>query len=75
MKEVLRNCGGMYILFEDGGAYVLSVMVGGIAMYEMRVRLNATEVAGYRDEGEEFVGTLADQIARDPGKYEARAVR
>lgn len=60
-------------LFEDeAGALYLGVMVGGVAMYEVRVRLLDEEIEAYRSEGERYLDDLAYRVAKDPSAYEDR---
>lgn len=73
-RSIIKNHERMFELVqEEDGAFVLSVVVGGIAMYEVRVRLDADEVARFNDEGASFIEDLVYLIAKNPSEYEGRA--
>lgn len=72
MREVFRNQAKMFTLYDDNGHYVLSVVCGGVGMYDVNVPLDSEECASYREEGEAFLETLAYKIARDPNRYRDR---
>ncbi len=75
MKEVLRNDNKMYILFEDSdGSHVLSVMCGGIGMYEVKIRLEEADALRYTNEGEAYIEELAYDVARNSSKYSHRTL-
>jgi hypothetical protein len=61
-EEVLHQSPLMYrVLREGGGRIVLEVVVGGVAMYTVRVRLDEAEAAAYAREGSSY----SDRLARD----------
>jgi len=72
-EEVLHQSPLMYrVLRESHGALVIEVVVGGIALYTVRVRLNAEESAAWAREGSRFGDRLAEAIMADP-KFGGRA--
>lgn len=72
-EEVLYQSPLMYrVLREGSGKLVIEVVVGGIAMYSVRVRLDAHEAEAYAREGTAFSDGLARQIMADP-KFGGRA--
>jgi hypothetical protein len=62
------------LLRAPDGTLTLEVVVGGIAMYEVRVRLTDAEAASYAREGNAFVDRLARAILADP-PFGGRSVR
>ncbi|MBL4866789.1 MAG: hypothetical protein JKY67_10500 [Pseudomonadales bacterium] len=42
MKELVKKKWS-YVLYEDGGDYILSVMSGGVGLYEIKVYLSSEE--------------------------------
>ena len=74
MKEILRNSSKMYVLFEGDQTYVLSVMCGGIGLYEAQVHLNSEETAKFDTEGDDYIESLALDIAKHTSKYQDRFV-
>lgn len=72
-EEVLYQSPLMYrMLREAGGTLVIEVVVGGIAMYTVRVRLDGDEAAAYTREGSGYSDRLARDIMARP-KYDGRA--
>lgn len=66
-EEVLIQSPLLYrLLRAPDGTLTLEVVVGGIAMYEVRVRLNAREAADYAREGRAFADRMAQAIMADP---------
>ena len=74
-EEVLIQSPLMYrLLRAPDGTLTLEVVVGGIAMYEVRVWLNADEAAAYAREGRAFADRMARAIMADP-PFGGRSVR
>ncbi|QSQ25210.1 hypothetical protein JY651_09880 [Pyxidicoccus parkwayensis] len=74
-EEVLYQSPLLYRLLRapDGGL-TLEVVVGGIAMYEVRVRLTPDEAQSYAREGTAFIDRMAKAIMADP-PFGGRSVR
>lgn len=75
-EQVLYQSPMMYrVLREAGGALVLEVVVGGVAMSAVRVRLDADETAAHAREGRAFTDRMAREIMARPSfggrSYEA----
>lgn len=65
----------MYRLLRGaGGQLALEVVVGGIALYAVRVVLSADEAAAYEREGTAALDRLAQRIQADP-PFGGRALR
>jgi hypothetical protein len=74
-EEVLIQSPLLYrLLRAPDGTLTLEVVVGGIAMYEVRVRLDAAEAAAYAREGRAFADRMARAIMANPA-FGGRAVR
>ncbi|MCA9680852.1 MAG: hypothetical protein KC431_24115 [Myxococcales bacterium] len=66
-EQVLHQSPMLYrLLREAGGDLAIEVVVGGIAMDEVRVRLEPDEVAAWEREGSRFSDRLAAQITANP---------
>lgn len=66
-EEVLHQSPLMYrVLRESSGRLVIEVVVGGIAMYAVRVRLDDEEAESWAREGAAFSDRLAKAITADP---------
>lgn len=75
MRELLRNERLMYSLSEtDRGELILSVICGGIGMYEARLILDPEERQSFKAEGESFLDNLASSIAKHPDRYQDRMI-
>ena len=65
MKQLEINEECMYRLEEDsGGDLYLTVVCGGIAMHEVRLKLNAVEAAMYQEGGSDYLRNLAYDAAK-----------
>jgi hypothetical protein len=66
-EEVLYQSPLLYrLLRASDGGLTLEVVVGGIAMYEVRVRLTSQEAESYSREGRAFTDRMAQAIMADP---------
>lgn len=72
-EEVLYQSPMLYrVLREGGGGLVIEAVVGGMAMYTVRVRLSDDEAGAYAREGRAFTDRMAKAIMANP-KYGGRA--
>ncbi len=72
-KTLIENPTRMYKLVEnDSGDYILSVVCGGIAMFEMKIQLTPEEVSSYQNEGESFIERLATNVSKNTDAYKSR---
>nr|WP_211193723.1 hypothetical protein [Pyxidicoccus fallax] len=62
------------LLRAPDGTLTLEVVVGGFAMYEVRVRLTAEEAEQYAREGRAFADRMAQAIMANP-PFGGRSVR
>lgn len=69
----IRQKAWMYTLYESDGSYILSVVCGGVAMYELNIPLSPDE-ASKAVSDEAFVETLAKNIASNPHQYAPKSV-
>lgn len=58
-----------YILYKENQKYLLEVVCGGAAMFELKITLNSEEVNGYLSHGESYIDQLAEKIRNSPGQY------
>jgi hypothetical protein len=66
-EEVLYKSPYMYQLVRaPDGTLIIEVVVGGFALYEVRVRLNEEEAASYAREGTAFTDRMAQAIVASP---------
>lgn len=75
-EELLRNNAWMYSLLRTpDGALILAVVVGTIAVSELRVRLTEEEAARYARDGADFIDRMAKDVISNPRRYEQRTGR
>jgi hypothetical protein len=58
----------------EHGEHFLTVLCGGIALYECRVKLTPEELAFIRDFGGHYIQKIAADISHDPQKFKDRFV-
>lgn len=63
-----------YTLYESEGKYVLSVVCGGVAMYELNIPL-ASDDAEKAISDSAYLDMLASEIANNPHKFATQSVR
>ena len=70
--SIVRNQDWMYELYEEGGSHFLSVMCGGIGMYERVVKLTPDEMERYRSQGNHVLDDLRRRIATGDDMFAGR---
>lgn len=73
MKEVI-NSPWNYVLIEHDEKYLLSVLCGTSAMYNVDIMLSSQELVQYRRHGISFITDLAKDIRTYPSKYSDRII-
>lgn len=68
MKKILEKP-WTYILYLDNDKYILSVVCGSVAMFEINLVLDDVENAGYREQGEVYISQLAAAVRDAPKAY------
>lgn len=63
-----------YILYKDNQKYLLEVICGSVAMFELKITLNNDEVDGYLTHGKIYIDQLAEKIRNSPSKYLHRKI-
>ncbi|GMQ63819.1 hypothetical protein [Vallitalea maricola] len=63
-----------YILYEDKGRYLLSVICGTVGMFEINIYLNQEELEQLKKDGEPFIKALAERIRYSPKNYVNRCL-
>lgn len=64
-----------YILYDDSGKLLFSVVCGSVGLFDRNIYLNANEIKAYDMNGEIYLDTLAEQIRKNPDKFESRHVK
>jgi hypothetical protein len=63
-----------WTLYGEGDRRVLTVLVGGVAQYDLSVELTPEERAGYDTQGVAGLKRLIADIQEHPSRYRARKV-
>jgi|JI8StandDraft_2_1071088.scaffolds.fasta_scaffold04777_2 hypothetical protein len=63
-----------YILYEDKGKYILSVLCGTIAVFDVTIMLNQEETAEYLQKGETFLDYFSSTIRSYPEDFFERRI-
>ncbi|SEJ05053.1 hypothetical protein SAMN05216327_105477 [Dyadobacter sp. SG02] len=72
MKEIAKEAWN-YTFSERGpGDYILSVVCGGVGLYDFAIRLTAPQVAAYEHEGIPYISRLAEQVRHDQSPFNAQ---
>ncbi|MBU2551201.1 MAG: hypothetical protein KKB20_22505 [Proteobacteria bacterium] len=71
-QSVLYSKYGVDLILDEQGRHVLAVLVGTIAMYEIRIALTGEEIEEYGSWGHHFVERLALKIMERPEAYRTR---
>ncbi len=74
MEKVIEKSWN-YILIKNNGNYYLSVLCGGIGLYELEINLNEQEVASFTNIGESYIDDLAKEIQKNTTKWLHRSIR
>jgi hypothetical protein len=72
--EVIAQKPWSWTLFSDGGRLFLSVVCGGVGMYEMDLELTDGEAGSYRQTGSEYLDHLAGAVRSTPTDCESRGL-
>ena len=72
--EKLAEENWSWILYADGEGLLLSVLVGTVALYEVNIRLDATQSAAWRDRGAQALAPLIRNIQQRPSAWRDRHV-
>lgn len=68
LTEIARQ-EGKYTLFEVNGNFLLSVICGNVALFEINVILDSLTTAEYKEKGVTIIESLAEKISSAPYDY------
>ena len=72
--HVVEEAHWSWMLLAEGEKYVLSVVCGTVALYEIEFALTAEEIAAYRSDGRPSLEKLADRVMVSPSAFQARHI-
>jgi hypothetical protein len=61
-----------WLLFEEEAKLLLSVVCGGVGVYDVDFELTGEEIASYRQGGSVYVDQLANSVRAKPAEFESR---
>lgn len=67
--EIIFNERWNYQLIKNNDKYVLSVMCGTVALYEIEVELSDEQIQEYTKKGKEYIEVLVGTIRSNPSEY------
>lgn len=65
MKEIAKEAWNYTFSEQHAGDYILSVVCGGVGLYDFAIRLTDAQIADYEREGIPYISRLAEQIRHD----------
>lgn len=74
MKEISKEPWNYTFSELGAGQYILSVVCGGVGIYEFIFRLNQQQVESYQREGLPFIARLADLVRSDQAPFESQKI-
>jgi hypothetical protein len=74
MKELIKESWS-HILYEKDGELILSVICGGVALFDVNIVLNEEERSTFEKHGQDYINTLAGDIRSHPSKFAERNIR
>ncbi|MET7030094.1 hypothetical protein [Sediminicola luteus] len=69
-KKIEKNW--EYTLYENDGAFILSVICGSVALYTINVELNELEKNTFFELGNSFIEDFAEKIRQNPSFFKNR---
>lgn len=67
--QILIKKNWEYILYKDDQKYLLEVVCGGAAIFELKITLNSKEIDDYLSHGQIYIDQLAEKIRNSPSQY------
>jgi hypothetical protein len=64
-----------FTLYEDGDRLILSVLAGGVGLFEVPVALAPDEVAAWHEHGVAGLQPLIKKIRGNPGSFASRRIQ
>ena len=74
MEEIAKKDWEYTLFRTEDGAFILSVLCGRSAVYEVRIKLTETEANAFSNQGMEYLDSLAGEIRSAPSSFQERAI-
>lgn len=63
-----------WMLLDEGGDFLLSVICGGVGLFELHIRLNEAEKNQYLLHGASYISSLAAEVRFHPAAFSSRHI-
>ena len=73
--EILHGVAWSFTFYRFGSRYLISVVCGGVGLYDVEFELNATEVDAFAQDGNESITELAKRVSSSPDDYVDRKIK
>jgi hypothetical protein len=70
--NVIAEQAWSWLLFEEEAKLLLSIVCGGVGVYDVDFELTGEEIASYRQAGSDYVDQLANSVRAKPAVFESR---
>lgn len=74
MKEIAKEPWNYKFSEHGPDHFELTVVCGGVGVYEFTMRLNAAQLASYQKEGLPYIIRLVEQVRADQSPFQAQRV-
>ncbi|MDO5105961.1 hypothetical protein [Capnocytophaga sp.] len=74
MKQEIIKKKWDYSFYIEDDKYILSVICGSVALYEVKIQLNFKEIETFNVEGESYIIKLVKEIQYSPSKFTHRNI-
>lgn len=74
MKQVLKK-DWFYSLYEENDEFFLHTLCGGVAQFEIRLKLSEQEKSDYNEKGEKFIDSFSKSIQENPNDFSTRNIQ
>nr|WP_295922642.1 hypothetical protein [uncultured Dyadobacter sp.] len=70
MKEIAKEPWNYVFSEETHGQYLLTVVCGGVGIYEVTIRLTPEQAGRYQHDGLGYIASLAEQVRSSPPSFD-----
>ena len=74
MMNILLEEYYFYTFYEAEGRFLLTVVCGTVAVFDVTIALSSHEIKRFQEEGKAYIDTLANQILYAPDNFLDRRI-
>jgi hypothetical protein len=74
MKQEIIKKDWDYNFYKDEDKYILSVVCGSVALFEIKIQLNSEELKAFDEGGDGYIDKLAKEIQYSPSSFSNRNI-